>query len=56
MGAKFGIPMREKHRLMALENRIVRRIFVPKGRKTDLVGRCIVINFTAYNLYEVLLG
>jgi hypothetical protein len=33
MGAKFGIPMREKHRLMALENRVLRRIFVPRREK-----------------------
>jgi hypothetical protein len=56
MGTKYDVPVREKHRRMTLENRIVRRIFVPNGRKTDLVGRCIVINFTAYNLYEELLG
>jgi hypothetical protein len=37
MGAKFGVPIREKHRRVALESRVLRRIFVPR-REID--GSC----------------
>jgi hypothetical protein len=36
MGVKLGLILREEHRLRVLENRFLRRIFVPK--RDDITG------------------
>jgi hypothetical protein len=46
--------MREAHGLRVLENRALRRIFEPKGRKTDHGENCIMRNFTACILHQIL--
>jgi hypothetical protein len=36
MGMKLGLSLREEHKLRVFENRILRRIFAPKG--DDVMG------------------
>jgi hypothetical protein len=47
--------LREEHRLRVFENRVLRRIFGPKGKKTDRGEKIIMINFTAYIFHLILL-
>jgi hypothetical protein len=39
--------LREEHRLKVFENRVFRRIFGPKKRKTDRGENCIMMNVIA---------
>jgi hypothetical protein len=52
----WSLALREEHRLRIFENRVLRRIFGPKGRKTDRGENCILMNFTACILHRILLG
>jgi hypothetical protein len=45
----------EEHRLRVFENRVLRRIFGPKRRKTDRGENCMMINFMACLLHRILL-
>jgi hypothetical protein len=46
----------EEHRLRVFENRDLRKIFGPKGKKVDREENCIMMNFTACILYRIFLG
>jgi hypothetical protein len=48
--------VREEHRLRGFENSVLRRNLVLKGRKLDHGENCIMMNFTAYILHQILLG
>jgi hypothetical protein len=52
----WSLTLREEHRLRVFENRVLRKIFGPKGRKTDHGENCIMMNFTACILHRILLG
>jgi hypothetical protein len=43
--------LREEHRLRFFENRVWRKIFGPKWRKTDGEENCIMMNFMAFILH-----
>jgi hypothetical protein len=45
----------EEHRLRVFENRVLRRIYGPE-RKMDRGEHCIMMNFIACILYQILLG
>jgi hypothetical protein len=51
MGVKFGLTVREEHRLRVFENRVLRRIFVPK-RDEVTGGRRKLHNEELHNLYS----
>jgi hypothetical protein len=48
--------LREEHRLRVFENRVLRRIFGPKGRKTDHGENYIMMSFRTCNLHLILAG
>jgi hypothetical protein len=52
----LSLTLREEHRLRVCENRVLRRIFGPRKRKTDRRENCIMMNFTACILHRILLG
>jgi hypothetical protein len=52
----WSLTLREEHRLRGSENRLLRRIFGPKGKKTDRGENCITMNFTVCILHRILLG
>jgi hypothetical protein len=52
----WSVTLREEHRLRVSENRVLRRIFGPKGRKTDREENCMMMNFIACILHRILLG
>jgi hypothetical protein len=52
----WSVTLREEHRLRVFENRMMRRIFGPKGMKTDRGDNCIMMNFIACVLHRILLG
>jgi hypothetical protein len=37
--------LREEHRLRIFENRVLRKILDPNGRRTDRGENCIMMNF-----------
>jgi hypothetical protein len=43
----WSLILGEEHRLRVFENRVLRKIYGPKGRKTDCGENCIMMNFTA---------
>jgi hypothetical protein len=57
---RFGtlsLTLREEHRLRVCENRVLRRIFEPKGRKWQEAGEdCIIRSFITCMLHHILLG
>jgi hypothetical protein len=44
------------YQLRVSENRVLRRIFGPKRRKTDGGENCIMMNLTTCILHRILLG
>jgi hypothetical protein len=52
----WSLTLREEHRLRVFENRVLRKIFGPKRRKTDRGENCIMMNFIACILHRILLG
>jgi hypothetical protein len=52
----WSLTLNEEHRLRASENRVLRRIFGPKGRKMDHGGNCIMMNFITCILHQILSG
>jgi hypothetical protein len=46
----------EEHRLRVFENRMLKKIFGPKRRKTDCGENCIMMNFITCILHRILLG
>jgi len=47
----------QHHRLRVFENRMLRRIFGPKGRKWQEAGEdCIMRSFITYKLRQILIG
>jgi hypothetical protein len=52
----WSLTLREEHRLRVFENRVLRRIFGPKSEEDGLWRKCIMMNFTACILHQILLG
>jgi hypothetical protein len=49
-----SLTLREEHRLRVFENRVLRRIFGPKGMKRQEVGEnCIMRSFITCTLLQV---
>jgi hypothetical protein len=50
-GETWSLPLREEHRLRVFENRVLRRIFVPKA--VEVTGGCRKLhNEELHNLYS----
>jgi hypothetical protein len=52
----WSLTLREEQRLRVFGDSVFRKIFVPKGRKTDYGENCIMINFMGCILHLILLG
>jgi hypothetical protein len=52
----WPLTLREVHRLRMFQNRVLRKIFGPKSRKTDLGENCIMVKFIVCIFYQMLLG
>jgi hypothetical protein len=52
----WSLTLGEEHRLRVFENRVLRRIFDLKGKKTDRGENCIMMNFTDCILHLILSG
>jgi hypothetical protein len=52
----WSLTLGEEHRLRVFENRVLRRIFGPKRRKTDHGENCIMMSFMTCILHRILLG
>jgi hypothetical protein len=51
-----SVTLREEHRLRVFENRVLRRILGPKGRKWGETGEdCIMRGFITCTLHQILL-
>jgi hypothetical protein len=48
----WSLTLREEHRLRVFENRVLRKIFGPKGRKMDHGENCIIMSFMTCILAE----
>jgi hypothetical protein len=48
--------LKEEHRLRIFENRVLRKIFGPKREEDGSGENCIMMNFTACILHQILLG
>jgi hypothetical protein len=54
MGVKLGLTLKEEHRLAVFENRLLRRLFGPKGMKWQEVGEsCIMRSFITCTLLRL---
>jgi hypothetical protein len=53
----WSLTLREEHRLRVCDNRVLRTIFEPKGRKWWETGEeCIMRSFITCTLHRILLG
>jgi hypothetical protein len=54
---KLGLSLRKEHRLRLFENRVLKRISGPKGRKCQKAGEdCIMRSFTTCIPQKILPG
>jgi hypothetical protein len=52
----WSAALRDEHRLRVFENRVLRRIFGPKRKKTDHGESRIMMSFMTCTLHRILLG